>query len=324
MSAASAVLAVDLGATTMKGAIIADDGSSVATLRRPTPVPGALDAVVELTRELLQTAVARGYRVVAAAVVAPGIIDEAAGVVRYASNLDWTDVPLRDELAAALGIPVAIGHDVRAAGSAEQLIGAGRGYDDIFFVQIGTGVAATQIAGGRAVTGATGTAGEFGHIPMVPGGERCTCGQYGCLEVYVSGAGLARRYHAAGGGELSAAEVSARVGTDPIADQVWKDAVDVLAQGVVTMTLQLDPGMIIIGGGFIAAGETLRVPLEAAIRSGLAWREPAPLVFSALGNTAGVHGAAVLAYRTAGMADVLTSWHVADAAEVADGAGVAR
>lgn len=313
MTGASAVLAVDLGATTMKGAIIADDGTSVATVRRPTPVPGALPAVVELTGGLLRTATERGYRVVAAAVVTPGIIDEAAGVVRYASNLDWTDVPLRDELAASLGIPVAIGHDVRAAGSAEQLIGAGRGYDDILFVQIGTGVAAAQIAGGRAVIGVNGAAGEFGHIPLVPGGELCTCGQFGCLEVYISGAGLARRYHAAGGEALSAAQISARVGTDPIADRVWKDAVDVLAQGVVTMTLQMDPGMIIIGGGFIAAGDTLLRPLGEAIRAGLAWRDPAPLVFSALGNTAGVLGAAVLAYRTAGLSDVLTSWRLVGA-----------
>jgi len=310
MTGTSAVLAVDLGATTMKGAIIADDGTSVATVNRPTPVPGALAAVVDLARELHQVARSSGFVVVAAAVVTPGIVDEEAGVVRYASNLGWTDVRLRDELAASLGIPVAIGNDVRAAGSAEQLVGAGRGYDDILFVQIGTGVAAAQIAGGRPVVGVNGAAGEFGHVPLVPGGELCTCGQFGCLEVYISGAGVARRYSAAGGDALSSAEISSLVGSDPIADRVWNDAVDVLAQGLITMTLQMDPGMIIIGGGFIAAGDTLLLPVTQAIRAGLTWRDPAPLVFSSLGNTAGVLGAAVLAYRTAGLSKLLANWHI--------------
>ena len=305
---ASAVLAVDLGATTMKGAVIADDGHAVVTITRPTPVPGALAAVLDLARELHQLAMTNGLTVAAAAVVTPGIVDEVAGIVRYASNLGWTDVRLRDELAASLGVPVAIGNDVRAAGSAEQLVGAGRGYDDILFVQIGTGVAAAQIAGGRPVVGVKGAAGEFGHVPLVSGGELCSCGQFGCLEVYISGAGVARRYRSAGGAALSSAEICTLVGSNPIADRVWKDAVDVLAQGLVAMTLQMDPGMIIIGGGFIAAGDTLLVPLTRAIRAGLAWRDPAPLVFSALGNTAGVLGAAVLAYRTAGLSEVLTRW----------------
>lgn len=310
MTGPPAVIAVDLGGTTMKGVIIAGDGTSVASARRTTPVPGALAAVVDLARELHQRAVARGYVVVAAAVVTPGIVDEVAGVVRYASNLGWTDVPLRDELAARLGIPVAIGHDVRAAGTAEHLFGAGRGYDDILLVQIGTGVAAAQVAGGRPVVGANGAAGEFGHIPLVPGGELCTCGQFGCLEVYVSGAGVARRYSAAGGDALSAAEICSLVGSDPIADRIWKDAIDVLAQGLVTMTLQLDPGLIILGGGFIAAGDTLLLPLRQAIRAGLAWRDPAPLVFSSLGDTAGVLGAAVLAYRRAGLQGQLADWRL--------------
>jgi glucokinase len=309
---ASAVLAVDLGATTMKGAVIADDGTSVATLSRATPVPGALAAVVELTAELHRIAIDRGYRPVAAAVVTPGMVDETAGIVRYASNLEWTEVPLRDQLSSALGIPVAIGHDVRAAGGAEQLIGAGRDHTDILFAQIGTGVAAVQIAEGRAVVGVNGAAGEFGHIPLVQGGELCTCGQSGCLEVYVSGAGLARRYRAAGGEALSSAQISSRVGSEALADQIWKDAVAALAQGLIIMTLQMDPGMIIIGGGFTAAGDTLLAPLREAIRAGLAWRDPAPLVFSALGTSAGVLGAAVLAYRTAGLADVLATWRVRD------------
>jgi glucokinase len=305
-----AVVAVDLGGSSMKGAVVNADGKAAITLSRPTPVPGALAAVVALARDLLEAATAAGYQVIASAAVTPGMVDEGAGIVGYAANLGWRGVHLRDELAARLGIPVAVGHDVRAAGRAERLIGAGSGYDDILFVQIGTGVAAVQISDGHIIVGVDGAAGEFGHIPLLRNGELCTCGQFGCLEVYVSGAGLARRYLAAGGTARSAGEISARIGVDVVADRVWKDAVDALAQGLVTMTLLMDPGLIIIGGGFTNAGDALLVPLAAAIRTGLAWRAAAPLVLSRLGDTAGVMGAAVLAFQTAGRPEVVAGWGV--------------
>lgn len=292
----------------MRAAVVSESGVSVFAEARKTPRSLILEEVAALAAKLLDMATREGYHVVGAAVVTPGIVDEAAGIVRYASNLGWKDVPLREELRARLGIPVTIGHDVRAAGSAEQLIGAGRGLDDILLVQIGTGVAAAIISGGRTITGSGGAAGEFGHIPIHPDGELCTCGQYGCLEVYVSGAGLARRYAAHGGPLLSSAQISARVGQDPIADLVWGDAIGALAQGLVIMTLLVDPALIVVGGGFTAAGDTLLDPLNVAIKNGLAWRDKPPIVLSQLGDEAGLLGAAVLANRSAGHGDTVAAW----------------
>lgn len=309
------VLAVDLGGSSMKGAIVAEDGATIASETRPTPSGGVVDALIDLLHGLAEAASGLGCIVIAAGVVTPGMVDEETGVVLYASNLDWRDVPLLDILSARLDVPVAVGHDVRAAGLAEHLLGAARDSNDFVLVPIGTGVAAALVSAGSTVTGATGAAGEFGHIPVVPDGEVCTCGQRGCLEVYVSGAGLARRYAAHGGANLSSEDIVARLGTDRIADLVWRDAVTILAQGLTIMTLLMDPGVIVLGGGFSRAGDTLLVPLKAAMADALAWRESPLVVLSLLGGEAGRIGAAVLAYRVAGRGDVVEHWSAPAAAD---------
>lgn len=310
------VLAVDLGGSSMKGAVVTEQGATLATETRLTPETAIVDALIELLLSLEAAASARGVQVIGAGIVTPGIVNEHSGVVHYASNLGWRDMPLLDLVRARLDMPVAVGHDVRAAGLAEQLLGAARGADDFVLIPIGTGVAAALIASGDTLTGATGAAGEFGHIPVVPGGELCACGQYGCLEVYVSGAGLARRYLARGGDALSSKQIVARLGADPIADAVWSEAVQVLGQGLAIMTLMLDPRVIVIGGGFAHAGEALFTPLRAALTAGLAWRDAPSVVQAQLGSEAGRIGASILAFRAAGRGDVVDGWPAADTAAV--------
>lgn len=321
---ARAVVAVDVGGTTTKAALVGADGRAVLTATRTTGTgDAAVDAVADAVRALVAAARDRALEVVAAGVVTPGLLDERTGVVAYASNLDWRDLPLRDRLTDALGLPVATGHDVRAAGLAEQLFGAARGYADVTLVTIGTGVAAALTSAGAAVAGATGGSGELGHIPVVPDGEPCTCGQRGCLEVYVSGAGVARRFAARTGRVLRAEEVVALVGTDPDADAVWADAVRVLAQGLVTTTLLLDPAVIVLGGGFLAAGDRLLGPVRAGLDAGLAWRAAPPVRVAELGAQGGRIGASVLAFRHAGHGDVPAAWDAATLLAPV-GAGVRR
>ena len=295
----SVVLAVDLGGTAMKGAVVAEGGAVIAELTRPTPGSDILDALVTLFHDLRGIAGTAGSEVVGAGGATPGMLDEQRGIVHYASNLDWREVPLLDILQRELRLPVAVGHDVRAAGLAERTYGAARGSDDFVLVPIGTGVAAALVTAGGTITGATGAAGEFGHIPVIPGGEPCTCGQRGCLEVYMSGAGVARRYREAGGEPLNTRRIVARLGSDPLADRIWGEAVDVLAQGLTILTLLLDPKVVVLGGGVSHAGDALFDPLERAVTAGLAWRERPAIVRSGLGGDAGRAGAGLLAFGAA-------------------------
>lgn len=294
------VLAVDVGGTTVRGAVVDADGVMVSRRERPT-LGGQteIDGLVDLVRALHEDAVGAGHEPTAAGVVTPGMVDETTGMVRYASNLDWHDVPLRAVLAAASPVPVVTGHDVRAAGLAERRSGAAQGMDDVVFVGIGTGVSAALVTGGRDVSGATFAAGELGHIPVRPGGELCTCGQHGCLEVYVSGAGLARRYLARSGISATSEQVVARLDSDEDARQVWGDAVAALASSLTTITLLLDPACVVIGGGFARAGDALLSPLRERLAASLGWRSAPEVVVGAIGSDAALVGASILAHEAA-------------------------
>ncbi len=312
-----AVLAIDVGGTSAKGAVVDATGRVRSSLSVATG--GSGDENVRRIRTLLvdlaASAATHGLDVVGAGVVSPGLIDSATGTVRYASTLGWTDMPLGRILTDAIGIPVAVGHDVRAAGSAEMAFGSGAGSRDALFASIGTGVAASIVSDGRAVDGAISGAGELGHIPVAPGGEQCTCGQVGCLEVYFSGAGLARRYAAASGGAaLTAAEIIARIDSDPNAARVWSEGIDALTTGLATITLLVDPDVVVLGGGVAQAGDTLLLPLRERLSAALAWREAPRITTAALGVEAGRIGAAMLGFRAAHRSDVPLMWTRADIA----------
>jgi glucokinase len=293
------VVTLDIGGTTVKGARMTADGRELARFDIPTGAESGADEVVRRVRAAA-TELADGSTV-AVGLSVPGLVDTAAGVARHAVNLGFRDTPLAALVSAEVGLPVVIEQDSRAAAVAESEIGLGRGTRDLMVVVLGTGVAAGLIVDGRPVTGAGGSAGELGHLPVYPDGEPCACGQRGCLEVYASAAGIARRYVAAGGRSgTSAAEISAALGEDELATQVWAEAVAALGLALATSTLLLDPALIVLAGGLTGAGDALLHPVRTQLQAALAWR-PAPLVAtSPLGGAAGRLGAAILAWRAAG------------------------
>src|SRR5690606_17471313 len=144
---------------------------------------------------------------------------------------------------------------------------------------------------------AHGFAGEIGHIVVRPGGAPCPCGGRGCLERYASAAAVSAAWAAAGGDpDADAADCARAVESgDPRARAVWQEAVDALADGLVTALTLLDPRTLIIGGGLAEAGETLFAPLREAVRRRITFQKPPSIVPAALGDTAGCLGAGLLA-----------------------------
>ncbi len=298
------VIALDVGGTGMKAALIAEDGTLLHEARRATGRERGPDAVVETIQdfaaELLDTGRERFGRAASAAGVAvPGIVDAENGIAVYAANLGWRDVTLRTLLTGRLGgIPVALGHDVRTGGLAEGRIGAGRGADRFLFVPLGTGIAGAIGIAGRIEAGAHGYAGEIGHIVVRPGGPDCGCGQRGCLETLASAAAVSRAWAAASGDpEADAADCAKAVRSgDARASEVWLAAVGALADGLVTAITLLDPRTLIIGGGLAEAGETLFTPLRKAVEERVTFQRLPHIVPAALGDTAGCLGAGLLAW----------------------------
>lgn len=288
----------------MKAALVGASGELLHQARRATGRERGPDAVVEgildFAAELRAYGAERlGEPASAAGVAVPGIVDAEHGIAAYAANLGWRDVPLRALLTERLaGVPVALGHDVRTGGLAEGRIGAGRGADRFLFVPLGTGIAGAIGIAGRVEAGAHGFAGEIGHIVVRPGGTPCPCGQHGCLERYASAAAVSQAWAAAcGDPDADAADCAKAVRSgDPRAVQVWQNAVDALADGLVTALTLLDPRTLIIGGGLAEAGETLFTPLREAVRQRVTFQKLPTIVPAALGDTAGCLGAGLLAW----------------------------
>nr|WP_156699500.1 ROK family protein [Streptomyces sp. Z38] len=305
------VIALDVGGTGMKAALVGADGELLHQARRPTGRERGPDAVVEGILDFAAELRAHGIRAhgepaSAAGVAVPGIVDEAEGVAAYAANLGWRDVPLRALLAGRLGgVPVALGHDVRTGGLAEGRIGAGRGADRFLFVPLGTGIAGAIGIDGKVEAGAHGFAGEIGHIVVRPGGAECPCGQRGCLERFASASAVSRAWaEASGDPDADAADCAKAVASgDERAARVWQEAVDALADGLVTALTLLDPRTLIIGGGLAEAGETLFTPLREAVRRRVTFQKLPSLVPAALGDTAGCLGAGLLAWDLTETAD---------------------
>ncbi|MFD4035017.1 ROK family protein [Streptomyces sp. NPDC058637] len=298
------VIALDVGGTGMKAALVGADGTLLHEARRATGRERGPEAVVETILGFAADLHAHGRErfgegAVAAGVAVPGIIDAEHGIAVYAANLGWRDVPLRALIGERLGgIPVALGHDVRTGGLAEGRIGAGMGADRFLFVPLGTGIAGAIGIAGSIEAGAHGYAGEIGHVVVRPDGPDCGCGQRGCLETLASASAVSRAWAAASGDpDADAADCAKAVESgDPAALRVWADAVDALAAGLVTALTLLDPRTLIIGGGLAEAGETLFTPLRAAVEERVTFQKLPHIVPAALGDTAGCLGAGLLAW----------------------------
>lgn len=298
------VVALDVGGTRIKAGVV-DAAHRVRADRlfdtRREDGPGAvtvrvLDAVDRMTEE----AYGLGLDPVAAGVVMPGIVDEARGRVIYSANVGWRDLPLAERLAAHADLPAVVGHDVRAGGLAESVLGAGKGERDLLFLPIGTGIAGAMLMDGRPYAG-DGYAGEIGHMQINPDGPTCGCGGRGCLEVYAAASWIGRHYteRANAQAAVTAAEVSARAAAgDPLAAEIWQQAVDALATALHTYVTICAPRLIVLGGGLAQSGDLLLSPLRDALAARLTFQRNPTLVRAALGDRAGLLGAALLAWQT--------------------------
>ncbi len=261
-------LGMDIGGTKTVAALGRANGEIVAESRREDWVSGSWPADLETLEaqagHLLREAGVSTAEVEALGLCAPGPLDPVRGVVLEAPNLPgWQEVPLVARVSAALGLPTGLENDANAAALAEWRLGAGQGSRSMVYLTMSTGVGAGLILDSRLYRGAHFSAGEIGHVAIVPDGRPCSCGLRGCLEAYTSGAGLAARIREdieAG----QAGEILARAGGDParVSARLWAEALragdpysialrddflDHLAMGLAGVVIGLDPECIVLG-----------------------------------------------------------------------------
>jgi glucokinase len=294
-------VALDVGGTGMKCALVRPDGQVHHTERHPTRAERGPAAVIETILDVAAGLAARARAddldPVAVGVAVPGVVDEENGVAVWSSNVGFRDVPLRSLLAERLGLPAALGHDVRVGGMAEARLGAGRGKSHVLFVAIGTGIAAALVVQGAGYSGAHGAAGEVGHIVVRRGGAPCGCGQRGCLEAEASAKSIGRRYaQLADNPDATALDVVTRAARgEELAGRVWGDAVDALTDGLVTCQALYDVDVLVLGGGLAEAGDALLAPVRDAFAERITFHRMPQIVRAGLGDNAGCLGSALLA-----------------------------
>ncbi|WP_349897803.1 ROK family protein [Parafrigoribacterium soli] len=288
------VIALDVGGTSMKGAILGADDTVERFLGWPTPREDGPGRVVDAVLVAVDELMAQAPDARAIGLVVPGLVDDRSGVALYSENIGWRDVAFRALVADRTGLPVGFGHDVRAGGLAERALGAARGVDELLFMPIGTGISGAMYVEGRLVENKY--AGEIGHLD-VGSGLACVCGAVGCLETVATGPSIARRYNELAGASVSGAKpVVDRMGEgDQIASRVWAGAVEALASALTAYVTLLAPERVVLGGGVSGAGELLLAPLREALGRRLVWQPQPQLVRAALGENAACLGAGLLA-----------------------------
>jgi glucokinase len=297
---ADVVLAVEVGPHRTRASITDRRGTVRAAGEIPTPLGigdvAAVEAIRELARTVATAPTSARVRLVGASVVVPGIVDAAAGIARYSAEFGWHNVPLANLVGTDVGVPVVVDHVVRACAVAEGERGAARGASDWLYVTIGPSIAGAAVVAGRLQRGATGSAGEFGHLPIYPFGEVCGCGQRGCVEAYATTTSMLERYERIARRPVDLAGLAARIGRDPLADEIWANAMAALGLGLTAYTMIEDPSLVVIGGELAAVAEVALPSLREELRARLLWRQPPRLVAAGLGSDAALTGAGALAW----------------------------
>lgn len=316
------VIGLDVGGTTMKGAVMDETGRILDTAIRETGRVGSLEPLLMRMADLVGELRARSaVSIEAVGVGFPGPFDGKKGVSIYSPNLNLHQLDVRSPLATLIELPLAMENDLRTAAWGEAMFGAGKGLKHLAFISMGTGIGLGSIVDGQLLRGGGGLSGELGHI-TVPGLKTvCNCGKQGCVETVASATGIVRIAHerlsqalhaipeearmlplwqsvSGDPQKMTAWDVAeaARLG-DPIATATWREVGEVTGWAISLVLNLFNPQLVVIGGGVSQAGEWLLAPVRESVRKHVmqAGHEKTRIVQSALGADAGMIGAGALA-----------------------------
>ncbi len=312
-------LAVDLGGTNLRVAVVDRDGAIQSETHQPTDAADGPKAVVDRIGDAVNE-LAGNAQVPAdipIGVASPGPLDPRTGIVYFSPNLPgWNNVPIAAWLREKTGREVLLSNDANAAALGEVYFGAGRGTRNLVYIGLGTGVGGGVYSEGLLIDGIRGMGGELGHVTVDLNGPRCTCGSAGCIEAYCSAWALtrdAREIVASGRGAaiLKAAGTEAEIGPkaigdaakqgDPAAIALLERAGRALGAGMANFVNIFNPEVIALGGGVAQIGDPLLDPARRALDtfSMPVIREGVRFVPSELGVKTGIYGAAALSFYDA-------------------------
>ncbi len=270
------VIGVDLGATKTAVGLINPQNEIVAKCRFPTCVDTGPEVAVECIAERvaeLEKELPDKHSIVSLGICCPGPLDQVTGTLIDPPNLPtFHHTPLRQMLSDRLKLPVNMEHDAKAAALGEYYYGAARNESSMVYIVVGTGVGGAIIMDGQIIRGTHNSAGEIGHMTLDRNGEICMCGSRGCVETYMSGPWLARRYQSRAGGSseellsiTGQAVVQRATQGDPIAQEIMRSAGEALGTAIASIAMMLDIEVYIIGGSVAKAGPIFLEPAQHTV-----------------------------------------------------------
>lgn len=307
------VLALDVGGTNFRLALVGEDGGILKQCRGKNPSedgPGdAIRTILEAASDLL-SGVERGS-LAGMGIAIAGLVTPETGVLLTSPNLlSWYNTPVKDIFQRELGVTVYVGNDANMAVLGEHRFGAGVDSDDVVYLTWSTGIGGGVISGGRLLTGSRGFAAELGHMTIDLNGPKCNCGSIGCLEMMASGTAIARfAVEALSGGAASAitglaggdpAKVTARTvaqaarSGDRVALDVLRTAATNMGVGLVNLVHIFNPEIIVLGGGVSQSGDILFPTVREVVAERIMPDYSVRIEPAALGDDCGLLGAAAL------------------------------
>lgn len=307
----------DIGGTNMRAGVVTADGRIIDSVTVPSPrTPEGMTAGIVSAVDTLRAK----HTICGVGVAIAGFLDSTCKIVRFAPHLPWRDAPVHEILQEALQLPVRLEHDANSAAWGEYRFGSAQGVGTWVLFAVGTGIGATIMHDGKIFRGAYGTAPEFGHLTVVPGGRPCPCGKLGCLERYCSGTALvSTAISMVHGRHFRGSELASQVRRDPskvsgktvmkaaregdeAALAVIEDFSSWLGTGLSIVADVVDPELIVLGGGVSADADLYLPDATANFASsivGTGYRPLARIEVAQLGPDAGMIGVADLARDTA-------------------------
>ena len=307
-------IGIDLGGTNIVAAVVDEYGVLHAKAKKktnaPRPYNEIFDDMAQCARDAIEASGIPFKDIEAVGIGCPGSIDQKTGSIEFSNNLDFYNAPIVRYMEKALDKKIYIENDANAAAWGEFLAGAGKGSNSMIMITLGTGVGSGIISDGRLLCGAYGKGAEIGHMSLILGGEKCTCGRRGCFEAYASATALIRQTKKAMklnpqsdmwkicGGKLSNVDGrTAFIAKDKASKDVIKTYLGYLSDGIIDVINIFQPEILCIGGGICNEGKKLLNPINKKIAKYSYARfskEQTKVEIASLGNDAGIIGAALL------------------------------
>ncbi|MEL6545832.1 MAG: ROK family protein [Myxococcota bacterium] len=302
-------IGVDIGGTNLRAAVVEADGT-IHEVHRQRVQDRSVDGLAKSVRAAVDSLGSEGSTGAVGVGIA-GSVRAEEGVVAVAPQLGWREAPFGAALQRELGRPVRLVNDLSAICYGEAKVGAGRGSSEVTCLFVGTGVGVGVVTHGRLLEGEHGLATEFGHVrvELSADARQCNCGMRGCIEAYLGGTHLpARLREVARDSKIvsplidrddlnSSVIESHAVNGDPAATALWADCAVKLAWAIGALIMTFNPKVLVLGGGVLGTAPSLIARAEAHLPH-FAWesfRDTVSVCTSALGDDAGILGAALLA-----------------------------